>query len=97
MSNFVIAGRPYLPEGLSTFIRTDQAQAAAHHLLRRPAYGAFVLSYLFEVAAAPIRQTPEFWALMEREGLSAHWREGGLWPDFCQREPACEPYRVERP
>jgi hypothetical protein len=35
---------------------------------------------------APIRQRPEFWALMEREVLVAYWREGGPWPDFCEAE-----------
>ena len=41
------------------------------------------LGYLYRRAAAPLRQTPQFWSLMEREGLTAYWRASGRWPDFC--------------
>ncbi len=38
-----------------------------------------------------MRARPEFWDLMEREGILDVWREVGP-PDFCEREPVCEPY-----
>lgn len=47
------------------------------------------LAYLYRRAAAPLRRTPQFWALMEREGLTAYWRSSGRWPDFCAREHVC--------
>jgi adenylate cyclase len=46
---------------------------------------------LFDERLAPMRESDEFWALMEREGLAPFWRDSGHWPDFCERErAACE-------
>ncbi len=48
---------------------------------------------LFRAQWAPLRRTPQFWALMQREGLLQYWRESGRWPDFCASENVCDPYR----
>jgi TolB-like protein len=48
---------------------------------------------LFRVQWAPLRRTQQFWALMQREGLIAYWRESGQWPDFCAQDNVCAPYR----
>lgn len=47
------------------------------------------LWYLYRPVEAPLRRTPQFWALMEREGLTSYWRASGHWPDFCAREHVC--------
>ena len=39
---------------------------------------------------APLRKTPQFWALMQREGLFKYWHDSGQWPDFCNNEPVCQ-------
>ncbi len=49
------------------------------------------LSSVYDYPLAPMRARPEFWDLMEREGIAQLWRESGEWPDFCERERAvCE-------
>jgi len=49
---------------------------------------------LMRKAWAPLRKTPQFWALMKREGLLKYWHDSGQWPDFCGWEPdVCRPYR----
>jgi len=50
---------------------------------------------LFRASYTPLHKAPQFWALMQREGLIAFWRETGRWPDFCQRDPGdvCTPHR----
>jgi TolB-like protein/class 3 adenylate cyclase len=67
---------------------------AAAELLARwgPAERATTFT-LFRAQWAPLRRTPQFWALMQREGFVQYWRESGQWPDFCAREPVCDPYR----
>jgi adenylate cyclase len=49
---------------------------------------------LFRAQWAPLRRKPQFWALMQREGLLAFWRASGRWPDFCESEPVCAPHRT---
>jgi len=44
---------------------------------------------LYEPGLEVLRQTPEFWAVMEREGVTRYWRESGHHPDFCSVEPIC--------
>jgi hypothetical protein len=42
---------------------------------------------------APLRTKPQFWALMQREGLVKYWHDSGQWPDFCSNESDCQQYR----
>lgn len=50
---------------------------------------------LFRVQWAPLRHAPQFWALLQRQGLVQYWRQSGQWPDFCAQDPGdvCAPYR----
>lgn len=48
---------------------------------------------LFRAQWAPLRKTPQFWAIMEREGLVEFWKQSGQWPDFCVHEPVCEAHK----
>jgi adenylate cyclase len=65
----------------------DAAQMLPHWT---PASRPSLLS-LYDYRLAPMRARPEFWDLMEREGIAQLWRESGEWPDFCERERAvCE-------
>ncbi|MBL8550021.1 MAG: adenylate/guanylate cyclase domain-containing protein [Hyphomonadaceae bacterium] len=52
-----------------------------------------MLDVLFDSELGSVRATPAFWALMEREGVLDVWRATGRWPDFCETEPSCGPYR----
>jgi TolB-like protein len=54
--------------------------------------------FLYDRRLTPLRATPEFWALMEREGVVRVWRSTGQWPDFCERERSvCEQHLGPRP
>jgi tetratricopeptide (TPR) repeat protein len=68
----------------------------AAHLLERwgPPSRSYIFA-LFRVQWAPLRRTPQFWALMQRSGLLQFWRETGRWPDFCEHDAGdvCAPYR----
>ena len=46
-------------------------------------HGTRTWSILYSSAFAPARQTPEFAALVERNGLADYWRKSGNLPDFC--------------
>jgi tetratricopeptide (TPR) repeat protein len=70
----------------------DRGEDAAQVLPRWTAAMRPVLLDLYDHPLAPMRARPEFWALMEREGIAQVWRESGEWPDFCEREPVCERY-----
>jgi tetratricopeptide (TPR) repeat protein len=66
----------------------DAAQLLRHWTTAsRPSLGL-----LFDYPLATLRARPEFWALMEREGVAEVWRQSGEWPDFCEREPVCAQY-----
>lgn len=47
---------------------------------------------LYEPGLEALRRTPEFWAVMTREGLIDYWRQSGHLPDFCATEPSCAGY-----
>jgi TolB-like protein/class 3 adenylate cyclase len=68
---------------------TGRVREAAALLPQWSAADRQYLNELYEPILAPLRRTPEFWAVMEREGLTAYWRASGHWPDFCDREPVC--------
>lgn len=76
---------------IDVFIETNRAADAARILPRWTAGSRPSLPLLFDFPLAPMRARPEFWDLMEREGILDVWREVGP-PDFCAREPVCEPY-----
>jgi hypothetical protein len=49
--------------------------------------------FLFYPEMKAFRQDPRFFALAERLGLVAYWRETGHWPDFCKTESPPYPCR----
>ena len=59
-----------------------QAVAAADSLIRER--GPALSDVLFDPNLAPAWSTPAYVALVQRLGLSAYWRSGGMRPDFCR-------------
>jgi hypothetical protein len=49
--------------------------------------------FLFYPEMKAFRQDARFFALAERLGLVAYWRETNQWPDFCQTEKPPYPCR----
>lgn len=86
-------GNEYIDVAVGLLADMGEWDAAARLLDRWGPPSRSYLFALFREQWAPIRRTPQFWALMEREGLVAFWRENRRWPDFCEREPVCRPYR----
>jgi hypothetical protein len=48
----------------------------------------FEPSFLFLPEVAPLRRDPRFIGVAEKLGFLKYWRDTGLWPDFCETEPA---------
>jgi tetratricopeptide (TPR) repeat protein len=75
---------------VAVFAALNRGDDAAQLLPHWTAASRPSLDLLYDYSLAPMRARPEFWALMEREGIAQVWRENGEWPDFCEREPVCE-------
>ncbi len=41
---------------------------------------------------APLRETPQFWALMQLKGVVKYWHDSGQWTDFYGNESVCQKY-----
>ena len=67
--------------GLAYSGRRVAALSAVERLV--PDHGTRTWTMLYSTAFAPARQTPEFAALVERNGLADYWRNSGNLPDFC--------------
>lgn len=81
----------YLESVFAIIVALDRPQDASRLLPRWTAAQRPSIRQLFDARLAPMRESPEFWALMDREGLASFWRETGQWPDFCERERSvCE-------
>ncbi len=48
------------------------------------------LNYLYMKDWAELRKRPEYWRLLEREGIVPFWRDTGKWPDFCRTDAGCK-------
>ena len=89
----VKAGKEYLDAAIVLLADAQRWDDAAALLDR---WGPPSRSRLFSLMReqwAPLRKTPQFWALMEREGLVKYWHDSKNWPDFCRGEPVCQKYR----
>lgn len=88
------AGKGYIDTDVG-FLADEEFWGDAAALLDQ--WGAPSRSTLFTLMRrqwAPLRTKPQFWALMQREGLVKYWHDSGQWPDFCTWEPeVCRPYR----
>lgn len=83
----------YLEAVLAVFTALERPLDAIQLLPRWTAAQRPSIRQLYDTRLAPLRESPEFWTLMEREGLVAFWRATGQWPDFCEHELAvCEQY-----
>jgi adenylate cyclase len=71
------------------FAELNRGADAVQLLPRWTAAARPSLAILYDYPFAPMRARPQFWALMEREGILDVWREVGP-PDFCEVEPVCE-------
>jgi hypothetical protein len=80
----------YVDNLIDVFAELNRGEAAALMLPYWTAASRPTISSLYDYPLASMRARPEFWDLMEREGIAQHWRESGEWPDFCEREPVCE-------
>lgn len=88
------ASPQHLPNAVWVLVLLQRPDAAASLLPAWRNNNRSYLSLLYSVEAAALHRTPEFWALMEREGTLRYWRESGHWPDFCERERGvCDAYR----
>lgn len=74
---------------IDIFIQTNRGAETALLLPHWTPAARPSLTYLYDYSLAPMRARPEFWALMEREGIVDVWCEVGP-PDFCETEPVCE-------
>jgi adenylate cyclase len=83
-----LEGGAYLESVLAAFIALERPRDAVQLLPRWGAAQRPSIRSLYDARLAPLRESPAFWALMEREGLVAFWRDSGAWPDFCEREQA---------
>lgn len=89
----VKVGKEYLDAAI-VFLADAQRWDDAAALLDR--WGPPSRNRLFSLMReqwAPLRKTPQFWSLMEREGLVKYWHDSGQWPDFCSSESVCQKYR----
>ena len=87
----------YVDNLIDAYAELNRGQEAALMLPYWTAASRPTMSALYDYPLAPMRARPEFWGLMEREGVSQLWRESGEWPDFCEREPVCEQHLGARP
>jgi TolB-like protein/class 3 adenylate cyclase/tetratricopeptide (TPR) repeat protein len=93
ISKAVQDGKGYVDPAIEMLVNMKDWDAAARMLEQWGATSRPALAYLYRDDWSPLRVRPEFWRLMEREGLASFWRETGKWPDFCKqpREKAnCE-------
>jgi hypothetical protein len=93
------AARDKLRQSLLKSSNVDPQQAIVHLSMLGYADDAFAIAsryrpgpsdsswFLFQPAAAGLRQDPRFMQLAARFGLIDYWRRTGHWPDFC-RDPA---------
>jgi hypothetical protein len=87
-------GNEYVDTAVGLLADLHEWDAAARLIDRwGPPSRSYIFS-LFRAQWAPLRQKPQFWALMQREGLLGFWRVSSRWPDFCESEPVCAPYRT---
>lgn len=86
-------GNGYLDTTLGVFGDLGRWDAAASLLTHWGPAERSTIFTLFRMQWGPLRRTPQFWALMQREGLVQYWRASGHWPDFCSREPVCDAHR----
>jgi hypothetical protein len=87
------AGKEYLDTAVGYLADAQRWDDAASVLDR---WGASARSSLFTLMRrqwSPLRTKPQFWALMQREGLVKYWHDSGQWPDFCNNESVCLQYR----
>jgi TolB-like protein len=82
-------GQGYIDTTITALGDLQRWDAAATLLDRWGPSERSTIFTLFRAQWAPLRRTPQFWALMQREGLVQYWRESGHWPDFCAREGVC--------
>jgi len=83
------AGR--VDELVVVFAALNRGEDVAQVLPRWTAAARPSIMFLYDYRLAPMRARPQFWDLMEREGIAQVWRETGVWPDFCERErTVCE-------
>jgi TolB-like protein/class 3 adenylate cyclase len=81
----------YVENLIDVFIETNRGEDAAQLLQYWTPASRPGLWFLYDYPLAPMRARPEFWALMDREGILNVWREVGP-PDFCEQEPVCDQY-----
>ena len=87
------AGTEFFDTAVGDLADAQRWDDAASLLDRWDASTRSTLFTLMRSAWAPLRKTPQFWALMQREGLVKYWHDSGHWPDFCNSEPVCQQYR----
>jgi adenylate cyclase len=87
-------GHEYIDTAVGVLADVGEWDAAARLLDRWGPPSRSYIFGLFRTQWAPLRRKPQFWALMQREGLLAFWRASSRWPDFCESEPVCAPYRT---
>src|SRR5205085_2411351 len=69
----------YAVLGPAVLGRAEETFAA----LRSPPITRLRESVLNDIALAPFRRDPRWWAEAARLGLITYWRKRGIWPDFC--------------
>jgi adenylate cyclase len=89
----VKAGKEYLDAAIGLLADAKRWDGAAALLDRWGPPSRNRLFSLMRQQWAPLRKTPQFWALMQREGLVKYWHDSGQWPDFCRSESVCQKYR----
>jgi adenylate cyclase len=87
------AGTQYIDTAVGFIADAQRWDDAASLLDRWDASARSTLFTLMRKQWAPLRTKPQFWALMQREGLVKYWHDSGQWPDFCNSEPVCQQYR----
>jgi hypothetical protein len=92
-----VPGEQMLTSAIEDLIMTGRSAEAAPYLAQWTELDRGLIANLYQPGAEALRATPEFWALMEREGLLAYWRESGRWPDFCGTEPVCRDVSAGEP
>ncbi|MFZ2031528.1 MAG: adenylate/guanylate cyclase domain-containing protein [Vitreimonas sp.] len=91
--NSVNQGQIYVDNGITYLADAGRWDVATMLIGRWGPSERSTIFTLFRAQWAPLRRAPQFWALMEREGLVQYWRTSGHWPDFCAREPVCDSHR----
>jgi adenylate cyclase len=86
----VARGDGFAESAAMVLVETGRPEAVARVLPYWTESSRPSLAQLYDVRLAALRTRPEFWALMEREGIVQVWRETGQWPDFCETERVCE-------